>query len=222
MKQYWEIPGPTTKSPRSHCIAFSKLDGSNLRFGWSRKRGWYKFGTRYQMFDHTEPMFGPAIPLFLDTYGDKLAEIFKTEKLFKKPDEAIVYCEFFGPSSFAGWHLEEEPKELVLFDVDILRRGFVLPRHFIKIFGSQVKIPEVLYEGNFGKEFIEDVRNNKYNPEGAEGVVVKGVIPGMKNDQHGLWMAKVKTKSWLARLKKKAQEDEFFRKAWSDNFLEQG
>ena len=45
MKQYETIPyygdylGPDI-------IAFDKIDGSNLRFEWSRKRGFYKFGTR--------------------------------------------------------------------------------------------------------------------------------------------------------------------------------
>ena len=27
-------------------IGFDKLDGSNIRCEWSRKRGWYKFGTK--------------------------------------------------------------------------------------------------------------------------------------------------------------------------------
>lgn len=32
--------------PEIYIYAFDKLDGSNIRFEWSRKRGFYKFGTR--------------------------------------------------------------------------------------------------------------------------------------------------------------------------------
>ena len=28
-----------------YCLAFDKIDGSNVRFQWNRKRGFYKFGT---------------------------------------------------------------------------------------------------------------------------------------------------------------------------------
>jgi hypothetical protein len=50
MYRYPEIDGPS-KAPHEHCLAFDKLDGSNMRFEWSPKRGWYKFGSRGQLID---------------------------------------------------------------------------------------------------------------------------------------------------------------------------
>ena len=33
------------------CLAFHKYDGSNLRFFWSRRAGWHRYGTRYSRDD---------------------------------------------------------------------------------------------------------------------------------------------------------------------------
>ena len=48
MKQYPSISG---KLVNTKIYAFDKLDGSNIRGTWSKKRGFYKFGTRTQMLD---------------------------------------------------------------------------------------------------------------------------------------------------------------------------
>lgn len=220
MKTYWEIPGPS-KSPQLPCIAFYKLDGSNMRAEWSRKRGWHKFGTRYTVFDETSDQWGHFIPQFLEKYGDPLVEVFKKNKNYRSVQSFIVFCEHFGPSSFAGWHdYEELAKEgnCVLIDVNVHKRGIVLPRDFINDFGH-LDTPKVIYEGNFGKQFIQDVRDNKF--ELGEGVVVKGVNPKRKREQHGLWMSKVKTKWWLEELKRRARADDSFRQALVDNIREQ-
>lgn len=216
MKTYPEIPGPS-KSPKLPCIVFDKLDGSNLRFEWSKKRGWYKFGTRARMFDHTDPEYGRAIPVFLNRYGDSLPKVITDNKDYRGIDSFIAYGEFFGPSSFAGWHDFTEQQEVVLFDVNLNKKGFVLPRAFVNDFGH-LKIPKVIYEGNFGDQFVKDVKDGKYDV--VEGVVAKGVIP-KKNPQHGLWMSKVKTKAWLAELRHRAQTCPEFRKALTDNIKEQ-
>lgn len=57
MKDYPSIPG-SSKAPQLPCIAFKKYDGSNIRAEWSKKRGWYKFGTRTQLIDKTDLVFG--------------------------------------------------------------------------------------------------------------------------------------------------------------------
>ena len=221
MKSYWEIPGPS-KSPQSPCIAFNKYDGANLRFEWSKKRGWYKFGSRNILIDHTSEQFGPAIPLFLETLGEPLVEVFKDSKAFRGVDSFIVYCEYCSANSFAGWFPKDEPKELVLIDVNPHKKGFVLPRDFVKLFGH-LRSAEVVYEGNFGPEFVQDVREGKYNLGNVkEGVVAKGIIDGKRsNSVHGLWMSKVKTKWWLEELKRKASTDAEFRKILLDNIREQ-
>lgn len=218
MKQYWEIPGPS-KAPKEHCIAFRKLDGSNIRYEYSKKRGWYKFGARHRMIDKSDEQFGDAISLFLNRYGDSIPKIIKDDKKYRGVTNFVAYCEYFGPSSFAGWHKEDEEKEVILFDIWIHKKGFVLPRDFVNDFGS-LKTPDVIYEGNFNTQFVEDVKNGKYLV--GEGVVAKGVIKGIKNTPNGIWMAKVKTKAWIEELKRRYKDSIEFRKALEDNLKEQG
>jgi hypothetical protein len=219
MKQYWEIPGPS-KAPHAPCIAFDKLDGSNLRFEWSKKRGWYKFGTRKRLFDKSDEEYGCAIQIFQDTYADDIVEVFKKNKAYRGVQQAIVFCEFYGPNSFAGQHVETDPKELMLFDVSIHKKGIVLPREFINHFGH-LKTPTVIYEGNFNKQLFQDVRDGKYSVT-EEGVVCKGVLLGKKkNPQHGLWMSKIKTKKWFERLQQRAEKIESLKKVLADNLKEQ-
>lgn len=217
MKTYWDIQGPS-KAPQTYCIAFDKLDGSNLRFEWNKKTGWHKFGTRQLMFDQTDPNWSLAIPIFMEKYAEPIEKVLKS-KQFRAVEKVTAFCEFYGPNSFAGWH-DFTDMTLTLFDVEIYKKGFVLPRDFIKFFGH-LDIPKVIYEGNFGRQLIDDVKEGKY-PVTSEGVVCKGIVHGKKkSDQHGLWMAKIKTKKWMAELRKRYTESEMFRKQLMDNEREQ-
>jgi hypothetical protein len=217
MKDYPEIPGPS-KAPQGPCIAFHKYDGSNLRFEWSKKRGWYKAGIRSGLIDASHPDFGCALHAFQEQQAEGIEKVLRDNKNYIGIQNVVVFCEFLGPSSFAGWHDWKEPKELILFDVDIIKKGFVLPRDFLKDFGH-LRIAEPVYEGNFNKEFVEKVKDGHF-PVG-EGVVAKGVLAS-KNPVHGLWRAKVKTKAWLAELAKRVQENpKFFGKTLADNAIEQ-
>ena len=138
MKDYPSINGINryNKAPLGQsCIAFRKLDGSNLRFEWSKKRGWHLFGTRIRTFDRSDPEYGCAINIFERKYADAIVAASCDFRDFKKPQGLVAFCEFFGPHSFAGWHdptalqkigfdvTSNEPKELVLFDVNINKRG---------------------------------------------------------------------------------------------------
>lgn len=212
MKSYPEIPGPS-KAPNLPCIAFDKKDGSNLRFLYHKKRGWSRFGTRNCLFDANHEVFGCAIDIFYKTYAESIERIIKDNKAYRGVEELIAFCEFFGKNSFCGWHDPQDPKELLLFDINVHKKGFVPPREFVNNFSS-VGIPNVVYEGNFGKQLVEDVKDGKYPV--YEGVVVKGMINPKK-----IWMAKIKTKQWLEDLKTKAQTSEQFRRFLSDNQKEQ-
>lgn len=206
------------KAPHLPCLAFYKYDGSNIRAEWSKKRGWYKYGTRNVMIDARNPDFGEAITLFEKTMAEGLSKVFKDNKSLPSFDSAVVFMEYCGVSSFAGQHVKEEPKELILFDVNLNKRGFVLPREFVKAFGH-LRSAEVVYEGNFGAEFISDVQEGKYKL--GEGVVAKGSIAG-KKEPHNLWMAKVKTKAWLEELRRRAAAgDPFLSSVLQDNLQEQ-
>lgn len=169
MEQYPHIEGSAKSPLGTPCFAFYKYDGSNLRWEWSPKRGWHKFGTRHELFNATHPLYGQAIPLFMDMAD----EIVNRVKKFERGVQRITaFTEFFGPSSFAGQHDEEEPKELRLIDVYLFKRGMMKPREFVKAFGSMPQAAEVVYEGNLNKQFIEDVQKGKYPV--VEGVVAKG------------------------------------------------
>lgn len=170
MKQYPEIPGSAKAPIGKPCIAFYKYDGSNLRWEWSPKQGWHKFGTRTQLFDHTDPLFGQAIPIFLGTMGDEIVR--RAKSIERGVQRVIVFTEFFGPSSFAGKHDEQEPKELRLFDVNLFKRGIMRPRDFVRNFGDLPYAAQVIYDGNLNRQFIEDVRMGLYPV--VEGVVAKG------------------------------------------------
>ena len=218
MKTYWSIPGPKEANGQP-CIAFYKYDGSNLRFEWSRKAGWHKFGTRYRVVTSDHHDWGPAFPLFQQTLAESFERVFRDNRAYRHIERATIYCEFYGPSSFAGQHDWDEPKELVVIDVSIHKRGIVLPSDFVSHFGH-IRSAEVVYNGPFDQKLIEDVREGKH--AGGEGVVAKGVKLGKnKSAQHGLWMSKIKTKLWLDELKRRAEESDAFRKTLEENLAEQ-
>jgi len=194
MKEYPSIEGPLGDFGKP-CIAFYKYDGSNLRFEWTPKKGWNKFGTRTRLFDHTDPVFGPAIKLFLDTQAEGVEKVIQDTKEYRNNERVTAYCEFFGPKSFAGIHdlePDNDPKELVLFDINFHKKGILGPRDFVKHFGH-LKSAQVVYEGNFNQELIEAVRTRTLPV--WEGVIAKG------GSGHDLWMRKVKSNDYLEKLK---------------------
>jgi hypothetical protein len=198
MKQYPHIEGPAKAPLGVPCIAFYKYDGSNLRWEWSPKQGWHKFGTRHEMFNATHPLFGQAIPIFMDTMADEIVK--RCKKVERGVQRINVFTEFLGPSSFAGLHDEKEPKELRLFDVNLFKRGIMSPKLFVDTFGDLPYAAQVVYRGNLNRQFIEDVRMGLYPVN--EGVIAKG------ND----FMVKIKTYAYLKRLNEKFGAD--YRNYW--------
>ena len=205
MKSYPSIPH-SSKSPRQKCHAFVKYDGSNLRMEYSRKRGWYKFGTRKMLFDSNHPTFGGAIALFQESFASDFEKVFK-DKFFKGIDSIIVFAEFFGSKSFAGQHQEDDLKTLVPFDINLNKKGFLSPKEFLDYFGH-LKVAELVYMGNLNQTLIDGVKNNNYEvvdfrsrydiiTEAPEGVICKG------GRGHSLWMCKIKSLAYLRTLKDK-------------------
>lgn len=209
MKTYPSIDGPAG-GHHDKCYTFLKYDGSNLRFEWSRKRGWYKFGTRKCMFDETSPIFGPAIPLFMEKWADDLAKVFKTEKMFNGVQNVVVFGEYFGAESFSGAHKPwDKPMAFVPFDVNLHKKGFLSPKEFIDMFGHLQIAECIIHNENFGPKLIEDVRKEKIDivskyevrSEIPEGVVCKG------GSGHRLWMCKIKTERYKAALRELYEAD---------------
>lgn len=194
MKSYPEIPHIKKSEQGQQVFAFNKLDGSNLRFEWNKKRGWYKWGSRNCLIDQTHNVLGIGIPLFIEErYGQKLEEMFKTEKEFRNVQEFVAFAEFFGENSFAGRHVESDKKDVVLFDVSVYKKGMIAPKELIKLAHNyQFEIPDLLYQGPLNKTLIDDVRTNTTL---KEGVVCKWV------DEKQVKMTKIKTIAWLKKLK---------------------
>lgn len=185
---------PSIRGSRKHigqpCVAFYKYDGSNLRFEWSKKRGWHKYGTRRRLFDEADTMYGPAITTFKETLAEDIEKVACDEY---KNENVIAFTEFFGSKSFAGQHDLTETKKLALFDINIHKKGLISPMEFVKNFCHLEHAAKVIYEGNLNQTFVDDVRNGKYDLN--EGVVAKG------GTGHKMWMCKIKTHAYLERLK---------------------
>lgn len=196
MKSYPSIPSSVGNSFfefKAH--VFDKLDGSNLRFEWTRKKGWYKFGTRTRLFDHTDPVFASAIPLWQNTTGAALEKIARDNKW----DHLLAFAEFWGPSSFAGLHNSEESHKLSLFDICIDKRGISGPREFLK-YCDALEIPRYLGQVNWTREFVASVKRGE-----IEGVTFEGVV-GKAGQGHELLMAKAKTQIWIDAVRGKFDE----------------
>lgn len=218
MKQYPEIPGPAGGHHKS-CYAFVKYDGSNMRFEWSKKRGWYKFGTRNCMIDENTPVFGAAIPMFLEKYGDDLEKVFKNDKTFIGVQSVVVFAEWYGELSFAGCHKPwDKNYDIVLFDVNPHKKGFMGPKQFLDSFGH-LKVAELVYTGNFGPWLEEAVRKEspeldikskyKVQVDFPEGIICKGA----ESNPHKQWSCKVKTERYKEALKALYEAD--WEKYWA-------
>lgn len=206
MKAYHSIFSPNTELIGRECVAFDKLDGSNLRFMWTRKKGWCRYGTRTRLFDKTDADYGVAIDLFQATLAEPLEKAVCS--YFPKAEEFIAFAEFFGPHSFAGQHdpkwlgvESNDPKKLVVFDVNIHKHGMVPPVDFVNMMNG-IETPRIVYRGEFTEKLVTDVVEGIHDV--YEGVVVKGCEGDW---QHGLWMCKIKTKKYLEDLKIRCKND---------------
>jgi hypothetical protein len=175
-------------------IGFDKLDGSNLRFEWDKKKGWNKFGTRRTMLNKGDSLY-IGVDLFLNKYSAGLEKIFNEDKDFRGIKEFTVFCELVGPGSAFGQH-DFIDMDVVLLDVNPLKKGFLPPRDFIKKFGH-LGIPTVIFDGILTANTIQNIKTSNL----SEGVVCKWM-----NNKH-LQMCKIKTNKWLEKLFSKYGQD---------------
>jgi hypothetical protein len=190
VKTYPSIPRSTGQDFQEFdAYVFDKLDGSNLRWEWARKSGWYKHGTRSRLFDETDEVFGPAIPLFQKTLAEPLEKIARDERW----ERMIVFVEFWGPRSLGGLHEPSDEKRLTLFDVNPHKKGILGPQSFLKMFGH-LDIPYFLGTTKWTRGFVEQVRRGEIPNITDEGVV------GKAGEGHKLIMAKAKTQAWIDKI----------------------
>lgn len=179
--------------------AFDKLDGSNIRVEWSRKNGFTKFGSRRRLISKDEKPLGDSISIFEETMADLLIQPLKKMRV----ERATLFMEFYGENSFAGFH-EEEQHTLTLFDVSIHKKGFMLPKEFMKAFGDVVPTAPLLYYGKPNQYFVEEVKSGTLDNMTFEGVVCKSQEL-IRNQQVRF---KVKNQAWLDKLKRDCGDDE--------------
>ena len=179
---------------------FDKLDGSQIRIEWSKKRGFYKFGSKNILIDE-HSFLAKAIPLFQNKYANDLEKIFRDTKEFRNTDSFVLFAEFFGSDTFAGLHFpEDDSLDVVIYDVSQYKKGMLTPKEFLDNFGH-LHIPELVYEGNYNKQLVDDVFYQRGYTL-TEGLVCKGVTKTKGRDQ--VWMVKVKTQEWLLKLKERS------------------
>jgi len=176
---------------------FDKLDGSNLRFEWSRKTGWFKYGTRKRLIDKSDPIFGPAIPLFMETLAEPIAEIAHNNKWVN----IVAFAEYWGKNSLAGRHDPDDPKQLTLFDVSIYRYGMLGPKEFLEHF-KYLNIPNFLGVKRWDKDFVNSVRSSS-----LDGITLEGVV-GKSGHYNDLTLVKCKTNNWFDAIRRLYSEDE--------------
>ena len=190
MKSYPSIPRSTGQDFQEFdAYVFDKLDGSNLRFEWARKSGWYKHGTRTRLFDESDPVFGGAPAIFRQTLSEPLEKVAKDQRW----DRMIVFVEFWGARSLGGLHEPDDEKRLTLFDVNPHKKGILGPREFLKLF-STLDIPKFLGTKRWTRGFVDMVRHGQ-----VEGITDEGVV-GKAGDGHSLVMAKAKTQAWIDKI----------------------
>lgn len=196
-----------SKCPQEHCVAFDKLDGSNIRIKWTSKNGFCLFGSRTQLLDEGHPFLGSVVPYFKTNLEDILWDVIQEH--FCKEYELIFFGEYFGAKSFAGWHDKEDPKKLVLFDILIGKknRKFLLPQDFIDILSGKVEIPRIIRVGDLDDQFVEDVKEGRFFGV-DEGVVCKGTKRNGAYRGH-VWMCKIKTNAYREKLKAKYGQEEY-------------
>lgn len=190
MKSYPSISGSMGQDFQEFdAYVFDKYDGSNLRAEYTKKRGLWKFGTRNRMFDKTDPVFGPAVDLFKSTWEDIVGRVCAQERW----ESVIIFCEFWGPNSFAGTHDPNDKYTLTLFDVNPYKKGILGPKQFLKLFGEHEHTAKFLGREHWTRGFVQRVRNGEY-PCILEGVV------GKAGDGHDQIRAKAKTQAWIDKV----------------------
>lgn len=207
---YPKIPDSKGFLPKT-CVAFEKIDGTNLHWTCNHDFGWHSFGTRRDSFafdkygisefNKAHPGLEEAPIIFDRVYKDII-------NLSKVNNEITVFLEFYGDNSFAGMHDPNDKKRLSLLDVSVngellnvkqFLDSFSTYCHTDPMIDQEYDIPKIVYGGKFHGQFVEDVRNGKYPVN--EGVVCKGVY---KNQ---IYMCKIKTNAYMEKLKNKFKDN---------------
>ena len=192
MKKYPSIPSKILYDVP--VAIYQKVDGSQVRVAWNSQRGFYKFGSRNGLISTKDPILGKIPNIFMDKYSKDLSKVFKKNGW----TQAVAFCEFWGPNSFAGTHNINDKHTVTLFDIYVEKRGFLFPDEFSLISYRVEETPEVLALTTTITTHLETrIRNNLvWGDTHAEGVVCKSVTSNLGRPI----MFKIKTDQWIRRL----------------------
>lgn len=177
--------------------AFSKIDGSNIRAEWSKKKGFHKFGSRKRLLGEDQPLLMKAQGLILEQQ-DIVAKICEKNRW----ESIIMFYEFAGQNSSFGNHVETDDHKVWLIDANPYKRGILPPRDFIDHFGSLNHAP-LLYHGNCNNALLESVKDGTLEGMGPEGIVCK-----TKGKGNTILMFKIKREDWYLRLREYCNGDD--------------
>lgn len=194
MKDYPSIPRAMGQSFREipNAFVFDKLDGTSMRSEWNRKRGWYKHGLRHTRVDESNTLsfFAEGPVLFMERLAEPLAKIARDARW----QSCIVYYEYWGQKSLAGFHEQDDPKFLTLFDAAADGDDILPPGDFRKLFDDDVPTARFLGRTNWTRGYIDLVRQGQVEGVTSEGVVAKLATRGETV------RAKAKTQTWIDRI----------------------
>lgn len=191
MKKY---PSISKISRKVDVFMFDKLDGSNIRAEWTRKKGFVKYGRRNGLLDDSNPHLLNAPPLIEEHWVEDLSRIFRDKRLTK----ATAYFELHGPGSFSGNHVEGDDFKCTLIDVAVDKKGILSPDQFTGWFKG-LEHAELLHRGRVTPELVEQIKSGTLPGMTFEGVVCK---VGGKPDRPGRpYMWKIKNQAWIDRLR---------------------
>jgi len=175
---------------------FAKHDGSNLRFEWDKKKGWYRFGSRRRLLERSDSTFGKSMAMFESDF----AESFEQFAVDRGHDSIIVYCEFWGPKSFAGEHDPDDVQVLTPIDVAIYKKGLLESGTFLDCFEDRFDLG-YLGQKTWDESFVDAVRKSELDGMSFEGVVGKA---GMG---HKRLAVKLKSKAWVEKVLRRYGEE---------------
>lgn len=163
-----------------YCIAFEKIDGTELKVRVTKVKG-------ICSIEISHPNFWERYLYLIHENRDRLVEALK---LFPER-EGTFYGEIYTNTSFAGRHLDDNFK-VVFTDLELgdKKKRMLPPEEFAAL---DIPRPKIYFKGILSDKIIARIRKNLTL---HQGVVCKGVENGR------VWMAKIKTNKYYLKLKK--------------------
>lgn len=125
---------------------------------------------------------------------ERLAEPLAKIARYARWQSCIVYYEYWGQKSLAGFHEQDDPKFLTLFDAAADGDDILPPGDFRKLFDDDVPTARFLGRTNWTRGYIDLVRQKQVEGVTSEGVVAKLATRGETV------RAKAKTQTWIDRI----------------------